>query len=86
MNNNDKGMLATVILNGIIWATGGVVAATAIKQTGNGKWGCHLLITPSGRNARLIRLRPESISTIQNGGLSHALPEEHHGHRRKAGA
>jgi hypothetical protein len=44
MNNNDKGMLATVILNGIIWATGGVVAATAIKQTGNGKWGWLMMI------------------------------------------
>lgn len=44
MNNNDKGMLATVILNGIIWATCGVVTATAIKQTGNGKWGWLMMI------------------------------------------
>lgn len=44
MDNNDKGMLATVILNGIIWATGGVVAATAITQTGNGKWGWLMMI------------------------------------------
>lgn len=44
MNKNDKGMMATVILNGIIWTTGGAVAATAIKKTGNGKWGWLLMI------------------------------------------
>lgn len=44
MNNHDKGMLVTTILNGIIWVTGGAVAATAIKRTGNGKWGWLMLI------------------------------------------
>ncbi|MBQ8707836.1 MAG: hypothetical protein IJ523_07105 [Succinivibrionaceae bacterium] len=44
MNHNNKGMLVTVILNGIIWVTGGAVAATAIKRTGNGKWGWLMMI------------------------------------------
>lgn len=44
MNKNTIGMIGTIILNGAIWATGGIVAATAIKKTGNGKWGWLMLI------------------------------------------
>lgn len=44
MDKNTIAMIGTIILNGAIWATGGIVAATAIKKTGNGKWGWLMLI------------------------------------------
>lgn len=44
MDKDSKFLVATVIMNGVIWATTGVVAATAVKKTGNGSWGWLMLI------------------------------------------
>lgn len=37
--DKTKAMMATVLLNGIIWVTGGIVTTQAIKTTGRGEWG-----------------------------------------------
>lgn len=39
-----KAMIATVLLNGIIWVTVGIVTTQAIKTTGRGEWGWLMLI------------------------------------------
>ena len=44
MKNETKELIATMLLNGIIWTTGGVVATQAIKTTGRGEWGWIMLI------------------------------------------
>ena len=46
MSDYTKGLVATAILNGVIWATTGCVAAVAVKKTGNGRWGW-LMIVPA---------------------------------------
>ena len=44
MDKDSKFLVSVVVMNGLIWATTGAVAVTAVKRTGNGRWGYLMLI------------------------------------------